>query len=69
MLNISEQLEQAGKRGKGGQADGLLRQPKAVLRLLKGMLKARLQGRTTAASGPLEREGDHVLGDGYGHLP
>ena len=44
MLNISEQLEQAGKRGKGGQADGLLRQPKAVLRLLKGMLKARLRG-------------------------
>jgi hypothetical protein len=46
MLNISEQLEHAGKRDGRGQARGMLRQPKALLRLLKGMLSARVRGGT-----------------------
>ncbi len=44
MLNISEQLEQAGKSGGSSQTKGMLRQPKVLLRLLKGMLKAKLRG-------------------------
>ena len=45
MLRISEQLEEAGKSGGSGEMRSLLRNPKVVLRLVKGFLKARLQGR------------------------
>ena len=44
MLNISEQLEKAGKQGGGARAGSLLRHPKALLRLLKGTFKAKLRG-------------------------
>ncbi len=46
MLNISEQLENAGRRGRGAnaQAGSLRREPKALLRLLMGTLKAKLRG-------------------------
>ena len=45
MLRISEQLEQAGKSGGSGEMRSLLRNPKVVARLVKGFLKAKLQGR------------------------
>ncbi len=44
MLNISEQLEQAGKPGGNGSATSLPRKPRAIARLLKGMVKARVRG-------------------------
>ncbi len=44
ILKISEQLEQAGHSGGSGEMRSLLRNPKVVLRLIKGFLKAKLRG-------------------------
>lgn len=44
MLNISEQLDQAGKGGSSPEMKALLRRPKVLFRLLKGLVKARLRG-------------------------
>lgn len=44
MLNISEQLEQGAKSGTSEEMRSLLRNPRVLLRLLWGSLKAKLRG-------------------------
>jgi hypothetical protein len=44
MINISEQLENFGKSGRSAEARKMLRQPKVLFRILKGLLKAKVRG-------------------------
>jgi hypothetical protein len=44
MLNISEQLENAGSSGSSPEMRAMLRKPRVLFRLLKGMVKAKLRG-------------------------
>jgi len=46
MLAISEQIESAGKSSDSSEARKMLRRPKVVARLVKGMIKAKLRGGT-----------------------
>ncbi len=44
MLNISEQFENIGKSGSNPEMKKLLRNPKVLFRLMKGLLKSKLRG-------------------------
>jgi len=44
MMNVSEQFENVGKSGKSAETRRMLRQPKVLFRLLKGLVKAKLRG-------------------------